>query len=59
MMNPIKRLWQWYRARRAERQALTGHDVGGHNPSQSAPPLVGNAADARLRLLKIDLGPRI
>jgi hypothetical protein len=50
-MNPIKRLWQWYRDRRVERQALKGNDVGGHNRSQGATPIVGIAEDARLRLL--------
>jgi hypothetical protein len=51
-MNPIKRLWQWYRDRRIERQALKGSDAGhgsGGNRPQGATPLVGIAEDARLR----------
>jgi hypothetical protein len=58
-MNPIKRLWQWYREWRVEPQALEGHDLGGHHPSQGTPPRVDRAADPRLRLLKGDPGPRI
>ena len=53
-MNPIKRLWHWYRDRRIERQALKGNDVGGGsggNRPQGAPPIVGIAEDARLRWL--------
>ena len=53
-MNPIKRLWQEYRDRRGERQALKGHDAGrgsdGNHPP-GATPLVGIAEDARLRWL--------
>ena len=59
VMKPIKCLRQWYRAWRTKRQALKAHDVGGHNPSQGAPPLMGHTEDARLRLLKSDPGPRI
>lgn len=58
-MNPIKRLWQWVRGRRGERQACKGHDIGRRNRSQGMPPLVGSAEDPRLRLLKSDPGPRI
>jgi hypothetical protein len=53
-MNPIKRVWQWWRDRRVERQALTGNDRGGDsggNRPQGATPLVGIAEDARLRWL--------
>jgi hypothetical protein len=51
-MNPIPRLWHWDNDRRLERPALTGHDGGGgHHRSQGTPPMVGIAADARLRLL--------
>jgi hypothetical protein len=51
-MNPIKRLWQWYRDRRVERQALKGHDGGsGPHRSQGTTPIVGIADDARLRWL--------
>jgi hypothetical protein len=57
-MNSFTRLWQWYRAWRIERQALKGHAVGGHNPTPGAPPLTGSAEDPRLRLRKIDPGPR-
>ena len=53
-MNPITRLWHWYRDRRVERQALKGHDAGrgraGNRP-QGTTPLVGIAEDARLRWL--------
>jgi hypothetical protein len=52
-MNPIKRIWQWYRDRRIERQALKGNDVGGGsggNRPHGATPIVGIAEDARLRL---------
>jgi hypothetical protein len=58
-MNPIKRLWQWYRDWRVERQDLKGHDVGGHDPSQGTPPRADRAEDPRPRLLKSDPGPRI
>jgi hypothetical protein len=49
-MNLIKRLWQWYRDRRVERQALKGNDVGGPNRSQGATPIVGIAEDTVLRV---------
>jgi hypothetical protein len=58
-MNPLKRLWQWYREWRVERQALKDHAVGGHNPTQGAPPFMDSAEDPRLRLRKIDPGPRL
>ena len=50
-MNPLKRLWQWYKDRRIERRALKGHWVGEPTRSQGATPIVGIAEDARLRLL--------
>jgi hypothetical protein len=59
MMNPIKRLWQWYQEWQVARQALKGRDVGGPNPSQGTPPHVDHAEDPRTRLLKGDPGPRI
>ena len=58
-MNLIKRLWQWYRERRVERQVLKGHSRGGCNCSQGVPPLAGVADASRLQLLKSDPGPRI
>jgi hypothetical protein len=58
-MNPFKRLWQWYREWRVERQALKGHAIGGQNPAHGAPPLTGSAEDPRLRLRKMDPGPRL
>ena len=58
-MNPIKRLWQWVRDRRAERQACKGPDVCRRNRSQDVPPPVGSVEDPRLRWLKNDPGPRI
>jgi hypothetical protein len=58
-MNPLKRLWQWYRESRIERQALKGHAVDGHNPTPSALPFMDSAEDPRLRLRKIDPGPRL
>ena len=58
-MNPIKRLWQWMRARLGGHQACKGHDMGRDNRSQGMPPLEGSAEDPRLRLLKSDSGPRI
>jgi hypothetical protein len=54
VMNSIKRLWQWDRDRRVERQALKGHDAGrgsGGNRPEGPTPLVGIAEDARLRWL--------
>jgi hypothetical protein len=50
-MNPLKRLWQWYRDRCIERRALKGHDAGGGNRPQGTTPIVGIAEDARLRWL--------
>jgi hypothetical protein len=50
-MNPFKRLWQWYKDRRIERQMFKGSRVGESNRSQSTTPIVGIAEDARLRLL--------
>ena len=51
-MNPITRLWHWYRDWRVERQALKGHDAargsGGNRPHGTT-PIVGIADDARLR----------
>jgi hypothetical protein len=37
-MNPLKRLWHWYRDRRVERHILKGHDVGEQHRSQGTPP---------------------
>ena len=41
IMNPLKRLWQWYRDWRVERQILKGH--GGSEPHryQGSPPVTG------------------
>ena len=50
-MNPLKRLWQWYKDRRIERQMLKGHWAGESNRSQATTPIVGIAEDARLRWL--------
>jgi hypothetical protein len=50
-MNLIKRLGQWYRDRRAERQALKGQKVDEPNRTQGATPIVGIAEDFRLRML--------
>ena len=50
-MNPFKRLWQWYKDRRIERQLFKGSRVDESNRSQSTTPSVGIAEDARLRLL--------
>jgi hypothetical protein len=58
-MNPLKRLWQWYREWRVDHQALKGRAVDEHNPTQGAPPFMDSAEDPRLRLRKIDPGPRI
>jgi hypothetical protein len=58
-MNPIKRIWQWVRERRGARHAGKDSDGGRRHRSQDVPPLVGSAADPRLRLLKNDPGPRI
>jgi len=51
VMNPLKRLWQWYKDRRIERQGLKGRWGDEPNRSQSATPIVGIAEDARLRWL--------
>jgi len=59
IMHLIQHLWQWVRDRRLERQALKDYNVGRHNYSQDAPPLVSTAGSPRLRLLKSDPGPRI
>jgi hypothetical protein len=50
-MNLIKRLGQWYRDRRAERQALKGQRVDETNRTQGTTPIVGIAEDFRLRML--------
>ena len=50
-MNPIKRLWHWWRDRRIERHALKGHDGGEPNRPKGTTPIVGIADDARLRWL--------
>lgn len=49
-MNPITRLWHWYRDRRIERHALKGYAVREPHRAQAARPIVGLADDARLRL---------
>src|SRR5262245_44159183 len=41
LMKPLKRLWQWYRDRRVEHQALKGHSGDEHHRSQSPPPVTG------------------
>jgi hypothetical protein len=51
LMNPLTRLWQWYRDRRIERRLLKGHDVGEPNRPKGTTPIVGIAEDARLRWL--------
>ena len=38
-MNPLKRLWQWYRDRRAERHILKGHGVVEPHHSQGTSPV--------------------
>jgi hypothetical protein len=50
-MHPFKRLWQWSKDRRLERQLFKGHWVGTSNHSQATTPIVGIAEDARLRWL--------
>jgi hypothetical protein len=40
-MKPLKRLWQWYRNRRVERQTLKGHSGDEHYRSQGTPPVTG------------------
>jgi hypothetical protein len=50
-MNPLKRLWRWYKERRIERQGLKGQWSGASNRSQGTIPIVGIAEDARLRWL--------
>ena len=50
-MNPFKRLWQWYKDWRLERQMFKEYRVGESNRSQATTPIVGIAEDARLRLL--------
>ena len=53
-MTPTRRLSQWYRDRRVERQALKGNDAGrgsGGSRTHEAPPIVGIAEDTRLRWL--------
>ena len=51
VMNPLKRLWQWYKDRRLERQMIKGHRGGESHRSQATTPIVGIAEDARLRWL--------
>lgn len=50
-MNPLKRLWQWYKDRRIERLGLKGQWAGEPTRSQGTTPIVGIAEDARLRWL--------
>ena len=50
-MNLIKRLGQWYRGRRTERQALKGQKVDEPHRTQGTTPIVGIAEDFRLRML--------
>src|SRR5262245_4868125 len=51
IMNPLKRLWHWYKDRRLERQGLKGQWSGEPNRAQGTTPIVGIAEDARLRWL--------
>jgi len=40
-MKPLKRLWQWYRDRRVERQILKGHRGDEYQRSQGTAPVTG------------------
>ena len=41
LMKPLKRLWQWYRDRRVERQTLKGHRGDEYHRSQGTAPVTG------------------
>jgi hypothetical protein len=40
-MKPLKRLWQWYRERRIERQTFKGHRSDAYQRSQGTAPGTG------------------